>query len=83
MSTDDAKPSKGKVDTTKAIVQPVLTPDLSAQLNSMFNDFYERSKADKEENKLQFADAHKFFNYIAKQHKLKDKTKIKFVFKKC
>lgn len=30
-----------------------------------------------------FADAHKFFKYIALQHKLKDKTKIKFVFKKC
>ena len=44
MSTDDAKASKEKVDTTKAIVQPVLTPDLSVQPNSMFNDFYERIK---------------------------------------
>lgn len=50
MSSDDAKASKGKVDTTKATVQPVLTQDFSAQLNSMFNDFYERTKVDKEEN---------------------------------
>ena len=56
MSSDDAKASKGKVDTTKATVQPVLTQDFSAQLNSMFNDFYERTKVDKEENRLQFAE---------------------------
>ena len=30
-----------------------------------------------------FADAHTLFRYIATQHKMKDKTKIKFAFKKC
>ena len=53
---DKAKASKGKVDTPTATIQPVLTPDFSAQLNSMFNDFYEKTKADKEENRLQFAE---------------------------
>ena len=56
MSMDKAKASKGKVDTPTATIQPVLTPDFSAQLNSMFNDFYEKTKADKEENRLQFAE---------------------------
>ena len=56
MSTDKAKASKGKVDAPTATVQPVLTPNFSAQLNSMFNDFYEKTKADKEENRLQFAE---------------------------
>ena len=30
-----------------------------------------------------FADAHKFFLYIATQHKRKDESTIKFAFKKC
>lgn len=30
-----------------------------------------------------FADAHRFFTYIARQHRTKDKSTIKFAFKKC
>ena len=43
MSTDKAKASKGKVDMPMATVQSVMT-DFSVQLNSMFNDFYEKTK---------------------------------------
>ena len=66
MSTDEPKASKGKVDTAKATVQPLLTRDFSAQLNSMFNDFYERTRVDKEENRLQFAELRKAIPALSK-----------------
>ena len=56
MSSDKAKASKSNVDAEMTTGQPVPSSDFTAELKNMFNDFYERSQVDKEENRLQFSE---------------------------
>ena len=62
-----AQPESNKPDEYQAIAQPELSNNFTAELKSMFNDFYVQIQQDQEANRLQFTELRTAIDALNKQ----------------
>ena len=62
-----AQPESNKPDEDQAIAQSELSNNLTAELKSMFNDFYVQIQQDQEANRLQFTELRTAIDALNKQ----------------